>query len=285
VSGGSLSPRTVRALDRLNAAPGRVLVLTGAGISAESGIPTFRGKDGFWTIGSTNYDPEELATRQAFQRMPEELWAWYLHRRARCHAAEPNAAHRALVSLEQGLGDRFLLITQNVDGLHLRAGNSLERTFQIHGNIDFVRCSEDRCPEAERPTLLPADFALGWAKGRAVSEAERPLLRCRACGAWLRPHVLWFDESYDEENYRYLSSLRAASDGAGLIVIGTSGATTLPHRIAELIFRRAAPMIAVNAEPSPFTELADALPDGVHVQATAGGAVPEIVDHLLRAAR
>src|SRR5690606_10651146 len=111
---------------------GRILVLTGAGISAESGIPTFRGEEGYWRIGSRNYYPEELATRAAFSRMPDEIWGWYLYRRSVCRAASPNAGHLALAELERGLverneGDRFLLVTQNIDGLHLRAGNSLAR--------------------------------------------------------------------------------------------------------------------------------------------------------------
>src|SRR5688572_10403206 len=120
---------------------GRVVVLTGAGISAESGIPTFRGPEGYWRIGSVNWRPEQLATFAAFTAMPQAQWAWYLYRRGVCLAARPNAAHRALVDLERALGERFRLVTQNVDGLHLRAGSSTTRTLQIHGNLHFARCA------------------------------------------------------------------------------------------------------------------------------------------------
>ena len=117
-----------------------VVFLTGAGISAESHIPTFRGEEGYWTVGSKHYHPTELATRQAFSELPMDVWAWYLFRRTVCRRAEPNPGHLLLARLEKHLGERFLLVTQNVDGLHLRAGNSLEKTYQVHGNIDFMRC-------------------------------------------------------------------------------------------------------------------------------------------------
>src|SRR5690606_22392762 len=117
-----------------------LLFLTGAGISAESGIPTFRGPEGYWRVGSTNYRPEELATFAAYSAMPDVVWGWYLYRRGVCRAASPGPGHMALARAEEVLGDGFHLITQNVDGLHLRAGNSPERTYAIHGMIDFFRC-------------------------------------------------------------------------------------------------------------------------------------------------
>src|SRR6185503_4423173 len=101
---------------------GAVVALTGAGVSAESGIPTFRGKEGYWTIGAREYHPQELATHAAFEEMPWSVWAWYLYRRGVCMRAQPNAAHAALVRLATRLPDRFALVTQNVDGLHRRAG-------------------------------------------------------------------------------------------------------------------------------------------------------------------
>src|ERR1700690_5389 len=121
-----------RLLDELRMGNPRVLVLTGAGISAERGIPTFRGSDGYWVVGSKNYMPEEMATRQMFRSHPEEVWRWYLYRFGACRHAEPNLAHRALVDLEASLCDRFTLVTQNIDGLHRRAGSSVERTYSIH---------------------------------------------------------------------------------------------------------------------------------------------------------
>src|SRR5690349_3327287 len=130
-----------RLLPRVSERSGKVVVLTGAGVAAESGVSTFRGEDGVWQVGSRRYHPVELATWMAFQRMPADIWGWYLYRRARYHEAAPNAAHRAIAALERKLGDRCLLVTENVDGLHLRAGSSVDRTYQIHGNVDHARCA------------------------------------------------------------------------------------------------------------------------------------------------
>src|SRR5512142_2112025 len=108
-----MEPRLASILDGVREAQGRVVVLTGAGISAESGIPTFRGKDGFWVVGSRNYMPQEMATQEMFRRAPEEVWRWYLYRFGACAGARPNAGHEALAALDRALGDRFHLITQN----------------------------------------------------------------------------------------------------------------------------------------------------------------------------
>ena len=116
-------------------------------------MPTFRGKEGYWTVGSRNYHPQELATREAFSHMPDEVWRWYLYRRSVCRRAAPNAGHMALVRLEERFGERFALVTQNVDGLHLRAGSSRERTFEIHGNIDYLRWP---APEGPKSTRTPS---------------------------------------------------------------------------------------------------------------------------------
>jgi NAD-dependent deacetylase len=135
------SPLSQDLAREIAASRGLIVFLTGAGISAESGVPTFRGPEGYWRVGSRHYQPTELATAAAFAQIPEEVWRWYLYRRAVCRVAEPNAAHLALVEAERRLGERFLLVTQNVDGLHGRAGSSAARTYQIHGNIDFCRCA------------------------------------------------------------------------------------------------------------------------------------------------
>ena len=255
------------------AADGLVVVMTGAGISAESGIPTFRGEEGYWKVGSRNYRAQELATFGAYSRMPDEVWAWYLYRRSVCQAAAPNPGHEALVALEAALGDRFLLVTQNVDGLHLRAGNSHARTYQIHGNIDFMRCGADCCPDTFD---MPAGVDLVWPKGRAVGDAERALLVCPKCGGRARPHVLWFDETYDEPHFRFESSLRAASQAGLLIVVGTSGATTLPHHVAGIVSQRGTPFVALNLDASPFTDMADHFWQG-----PAGERLPPITEHLI----
>jgi NAD-dependent deacetylase len=255
---------------------GPIVFLTGAGISAESGIPTFRGAEGYWRVGSRNYQPTEMATAVAFARMPAEVWRWYLFRRGVCRSAEPNGAHRALVGCEGRAGDRFLLVTQNVDGLHLRAGNSAARTYQIHGNVDFCRCMRG-CRPAVR--ALPAILPETWKRERPLADAELAALRCE-CGEWLRPHVLWFDESYDEPLYRYVSALRAAEMASALIVVGTSGATSLPARMCETVAARGGPLIVVDPESTTFSELARGSARGVHLQGTATKIVPELTEVL-----
>lgn len=256
---------------------GSVLVLTGAGISAESGIPTFRGSEGYWVEGSTHYQPMELATAAAFERVPETVWAWYLHRRAVCRAARPNAAHDALVRLEQAFGSRFLLVTQNVDGLHLRAGNTPERTYCIHGDIDRMRCARE-CDGRIVP--IPDDVPTVWPRGRALDPETARKLVCPTCGGRARPHVLWFDESYDEPRFRFESTRRASMSYGLLIVVGTTGATNLPLQVGYAFARRRAPMLVINPEENPFSELLDR-GVGAYVAGTAGDLVPRTVDVLL----
>jgi NAD-dependent deacetylase len=249
-----------------------VVFLTGAGVSAESGIPTFRGPEGYWTVGSRVYHPQELATRAAFARMPREVWRWYLYRLGVCRGVAPNPAHLAVAEAERILGDRFRLITQNVDGLHLRAGNSAERTFQVHGNIDFMRCARD-CTVELFP--LPA----GVDEDPALGDESYDRLRCQRCGGLSRPHVLWFDESYDEPRFRFESSLAVAGQAALLITAGSSGATTLPNLVVQVAARAGALHIDVNPEENAFARAA--LARGGHwVSAPAGVALPEIVAEL-----
>jgi NAD-dependent deacetylase len=267
-----------RLLDQAKlAADGPVVFLTGAGISAESGIPTFRGEEGYWRVGSRNYHPMELATYQAFSEIPDAVWAWYLYRRGVCRAATPNPAHAAVAELERALADRFVLITQNVDGLHLRAGSSLERTFQIHGNIDFMRCARD-CSVGIHP--LPDAIPAAWDQGRELSDVDRAALVCPRCEGPSRPHVLWFDETYDEAHFRFESSIHTALTASLLVVVGTAGQTNLPLHIGALVAKRGAPMVVVNPEPSPFTEFAEQTPFGLFLRGTAGEHVPRLVAQI-----
>ncbi len=259
------------------------MALTGAGISAESGIPTFRGEEGYWQIGSRNYYPEELATRAAFSRMPDEIWGWYLYRRSVCRAASPNAGHLALAELERGLverneGERFLLVTQNVDGLHLRAGNTPTRTFEIHGNLDYMRSLDDN---DTRCYPLPKSLGERWERGRAIGSEQRALLVCPHDSSPARPHVLWFDESYDEERFRFKSTLAAVERAGLVLVIGTSGATNLPSMIVHRTAERQAPLIVINRDPSPFSSMAERSRSGHFVQGPAGEVLPPLVNFLL----
>jgi NAD-dependent protein deacetylase/lipoamidase len=230
----------------------QITVLTGAGISAESGIPTFRGPEGYWTVGAKEYHPQDMATYAMFSQQPDEVWKWYLYRLSVCSDAKPNQGHLALVEMEQVLQDRFTLITQNVDNLHLRAGNSLERTFQIHGNVFFMRCVNE-CQQRLFPlplALFPRD------KEQTLSAEDKQHLTCPDCGAATRPHVLWFDESYDEHYFKFESAMTVAAKTEVLIIAGTSGATTLPNHIANLVYQNKGTIIDINIEQNPFTEIA-----------------------------
>lgn len=262
---------------------GLILTLTGAGISAESGVPTFRGEEGYWRIGSRNYFPEELATREAFMRMPDEIWGWYLYRRSVCRAASPNGGHLALAELERGLvergeGERFLLVTQNVDGLHLRAGNTQKRTYQIHGNLDYMRSTNDLDTQI---FMLPKELGDRWPRGRAIGPEQRAHLVCPADGQLARPHVLWFDESYDEERFRFRSTLDAVERAALVIVVGTSGATNLPSLIVHRTAARQVPLLVINRDASPYSSMAERIPSGLFVQGPAGEVLPPLVNYLL----
>ncbi len=270
-----MEPKLERILGQVHEARGKVLALTGAGISAESGIPTFRGQEGYWVVGSRNYVPQEMATHEMFLRNPEEVWRSYLYRFGVVRHAEPNAGHRALAALEQALQDRFTLVTQNIDGLHRRAGSSEQRTYCIHGDAAWVRCAAD-CGVGRLPLPEFSDRS----RNDPFTGEDRRRLTCPGCRGWLRPHVLWFDEYYDEENYRMQSALRAAGEASLLLVVGTSGATNLPMQIGQLAWRRNIAMVDVNPEHNPFAELAESTPRGFFAKGTACDRLPDIVAAL-----
>jgi NAD-dependent deacetylase len=256
------------------------VVLTGAGVSAASGIPTFRGPEGIWTVGSREYQPEEMATQAMFGARPEESWSWYLYRLGICRGARPNPAHRAVVDLETLFGDRFRLVTQNVDGLHRSAGSSAERTYEIHGNIRAMRCSAE-C----RPDLVEIPPEIGdRGRGEGLDEDDRERLTCCGCGGWMRPHVLWFDECYDEVRYRFESTLRAAAAADLLVVAGTSGATNLPMQVGAIALDRGALILDINPELNPFREMADASSRGAGLVGSAASILPELARVLTRLA-
>jgi len=268
-----MEPGLSALLEEVRRRGGPVVVLTGAGISAESGIPTFRGTEGYWVVGSRNYMPQEMATRRMFDRAPEEVWRWYLYRFGVCRHAQPNAGHHALVALEDALGDRFTLVTQNIDGLHRRAGS--RNLYCIHGDAAWVRCA-DECGAG----LLDLPDLGQRAKDDPLTIADRQKLTCPRCGSWLRPHVLWFDEYYDEPYYRMESSLRAADRASLLLVVGTSGATNLPMQIGEIAFSNGAAVVDVNPDPNPFAEMASRSPRGFFARGTGGERLPAIVRAL-----
>jgi len=217
-----------------------------------------------------------MATYEMFTKKPDEVWKWYLYRVGVCKKAKPNAGHLALVEMEKHFGNRFTLITQNVDSLHLRAGNSLNRTFQIHGNIFFMRCARECALEIYS---IPINLT-GRGKDDDLTERDQLLLSCPECGNRTRPHVLWFDEAYNEHYYRFDSALKAASETDLLIVVGTSGATNLPNQIAWLVHNRNGSIVDINIEENPFSRLALKSRQGFFVKEPGSSALPRIFQTL-----
>jgi NAD-dependent deacetylase len=200
----------------------QVAVLTGAGVSAESGIPTFRdAQTGLWA----KYDPQELATPQAFQRDPRLVWEWYAWRRELVSRAAPNPAHLALAAIERHV-PQFSLITQNVDGLHQQAGS--QNVIELHGNIARVKCFEENVVIEH------------WDETGVVPP------RCPRCGGMLRPDVVWFGELLPE---RALAAAREAAMSCELFFsIGTSGAVEPAASLPTLALKHGATVVIVNPE-------------------------------------
>jgi NAD-dependent deacetylase len=203
----------------------KTVVLTGAGISAESGVPTFRGTDGLWS----KFDPTELASMNAFMRNPKLVWEWYLYRRDVIGKAQPNAGHKALVEIE-GLLTDFTLVTQNVDNLHRRAGS--QNVIELHGNIERNKCIQ--CGEPLQQMEIDPDN----------------IPRCK-CGGQIRPDVVWFGEMLPEEA---LSVAMSKAESAELFLsIGTS-AVVFPAADLPVIARsNGAYLVEINPEPTPLT--------------------------------
>ena len=249
-----------------------MVFVTGAGISAQSGIPTFRGKDGYWTVGSREYHPQEMATFAAFSEMPREVWRWYLYRRTVCRGANPNPGHVALVEFEAELGNGFSLLTQNVDGLHLRAGQSQERTYEIHGNVDYMRCAVECSVDRFE---IPRDI-LPYDRSTPLADEDYEKLRCPRCGAHARPHVLWFDECYDEERYRFESSLARANEASIVITVGTTGSTNLPNLVVQRASANRVPIIDINPCENVFSQVAERT-GGVWLAGSADEVLPSLL--------
>ena len=236
------SIRAVRA--RLSTARA-VTVLTGAGISADSGVPTFRGADGLWR----NFRAEDLATPEAFARDPRLVWEWYNWRRELIATKSPNPAHYALADLERRL-EEFWLITQNVDGLHRAAGS--QKLSEIHGNIWKVRCT--RCGRMDENREVPITI----------------LPSCAACGGLLRPHIVWFGESLAKEDLN--RSYEALGRCELLLIIGTSGIVYPAASFAPVAKAAGAFVVEINLDATPQTEVVD-----VSLQGRAKEVVPELL--------
>lgn len=222
--------------------------LTGAGISSDSGIPTYRGTDGIWVKGTTFHKPEEFGTLAYFKQHSEEVLQYALFRKKMFESAEPNESHFLLSGIEDILNDRFQLITQNIDHLHRRAGS--RRIYEIHGNSREIKCSNG-CREI---ISLPEEIT-EKNRDEELTERDIELLTCQNCGHWMRPNILWFDEYYDEKTHKRFSALKAAKNSGILFIIGTSGATNLPFAIAETALKYGATLVDINTEDNHFTEL------------------------------
>jgi NAD-dependent deacetylase len=237
------------AVERLRGA-NRVAVLTGAGISAESGLATFRGPDGLWE----GQRPEDVATPFAFRRDPEMVWRFYNHRRANLASVEPNPGHRALVDLEHRLnGGRFTLVTQNVDGLHQAAGS--RNVLEIHGSIRVVRCT-----------------GCGQSADRGV-EALPPLPRCAGCGELLRPGVVWFHEALPPAIWQQAE--QAVADCQCFLVIGTSAVVYPAAGLIDVARSAGAGVIEVNLERTPASGRVD-----VGLYGKSGQVLPQLMELL-----
>lgn len=227
-----------------------VSVLTGAGVSAESGIPTFRDAQmGLWA----KYRAEELATPRAFKRNPKLVWEWYEWRRKLVAAAKPNPAHHALVEME-GFFPCFHLITQNVDGLHQLAGSC--GTIEIHGNITRTKCFDEG-------TVISS-----WDENGDVPP------KCPTCGGLLRPDVVWFEESLPEIEMKRATD---ATDCDVFLLIGTSSVVYPAAGLSSQALKHRASVVEINLKSTPFTRLANFVLPGA-----AGIVLPALLDALRR---
>ncbi len=223
----------------------RPVALTGAGISAESGVPTFRGKDGLWR----NYRAEELATPEAFRKDPKLVWEFYEWRRGLLSKVKPNRGHYALAELEKKK-EEFAIITQNVDGLHSLAGS--RNVVELHGNIWVVRCAV--CGKEKEDRTVPME--------------EIPP-RC-SCGGLLRPGVVWFGEMLPVDALNKTYELLENTDL--MLVIGTSGVVQPAASFATMAKQRGAFVVEINLERTPVSSFMDVVING-----RAGDILPQIV--------
>jgi len=227
-----------------------LFVLTGAGISAESGIPTFRGVDGLWK----NYSVTDLATPEAFAKNPALVWEWYQWRQEIISRAKPNAAHTVLVEIEKKF-DKFLLLTQNVDNLHQRAGS--KNVLELHGNIFRSRCNT--CGMVYETITK--------------TEAKAANVPTCTCGSFLRPDVVWFGEPIPQDIWQESLSFLSKADCA--IICGTSGVVWPAAAIPQIAKTTGTKIIEVNLEQTPMTPIVD-----VSLLGKASEILTEIVSHL-----
>ncbi len=210
---------------------GQVVAFTGAGISAESHVPTFRGADGLWR----NYSPERLATAEAFSSDPRLVWEWYDWRRGLIREAQPNPGHLALTEMQRRARGWFTLVTQNTDGLHERAGS--QDVLKLHGDIWLLRCTN--CGREDRNEQVPID----------------PLPPLCRCGAILRPGIVWFGEMLPIDQWE--RAMNAARRADVFMAIGTSALVYPAAGLVQVARQSGARVVIVNPDPTPADELAE----------------------------
>ncbi len=244
-----MAPEYERAVEMLKDAR-KVVVFTGAGMSKDSGIDTFRGPGGIWE----RFSAKDLATYEGFIRDPAKVWMWNAARRQQVAGLEPHSGYRALAEMED-LFPEVVTVTQNIDGLHARSGAS--RVVELHGNIWKVRCdAEDNEPWLDERTEFP----------------EYPL-HCESCGGLLRPHIVWFGEPLDRRDV--LAATLAVEDCDAILVIGTSAVVYPAAGFPMLAKQKGATVVEVNIEPTPISDYAD-----VSLFGTAEEVLPSLVSAL-----
>ena len=234
------------------AGAGSVVAFTGAGVSAESGVPTFRGTEGIWA----KFKPEELAHMGAFMKNPALVWEWYAHRKTIIAGIRPNAGHEALVGMERII-PRFAVITQNIDNLHRRAGS--RTVYELHGNIERNYCMD-----------------CGKAYGNDLLLSAEGIPGCTQCGGLVRPDVVWFGEMLPADEWD--AAVRAAEGADLFLSIGTS-ALVYPAASLPLIAQQAgAYLVEINPEPTPMTARTDE-----YLKGPSGTILPMLLAEMERA--
>lgn len=236
--------------DRLRSATS-IVAFTGAGISAESGVPTFRGPEGIWA----KFKPEELASMDAFIKNPALVWEWYAHRKRIIAGIRPNPGHHALAHME-AIVPHVAVITQNIDNLHRRAGS--RTVYELHGNIERNYCM--KC---------------GTAYGNDVVLEKPGVPACVQCGGLIRPDVVWFGEMLPEEEWHL--SIRAAEGADVFLSIGTSAVVYPAASIPQVAKQCGAYLVEINPEPTPLTPRVDEF-----LQGPSGTILPALLEELVR---
>lgn len=226
-----------------------IVVFTGAGISAESGVPTFRSPDGIWA----KFKPEELANINAFMSNPERVWEWYQHRRDIVEKAEPNSGHYAIVELER-IFDRVDIITQNVDGLHIRAGST--HVYELHGSLHAHRCLNCSTPYT-------------------LSLKEQGVPHCPSCGGLIRPGVVWFGEDLPSAIWQQAEEATRSCDI--FLSVGTSTVVYPAAQLPFLALSLGKHVVEVNPEPTDLSRQAN-----IALRGPAGEMLPKLVEELRR---